>query len=60
MAEVTQEHRRLAHLAIQMGELHGQKQLHDSVAQAIADAEERGRQGAVLAIGEMNALADRE
>jgi hypothetical protein len=52
MAEVTQEHRRLAHLAIQMGELHGQKQLHESVAQAICDAEERGRQQAAQILGQ--------
>jgi len=42
MAEVLDSHRTLAHQAYMMGELHGREELKKAIAQAIADAEERG------------------
>lgn len=44
MAEVTEQHRILAHQVFMMGELHGQAELKTAIAQAIADAEDRGPQ----------------
>lgn len=44
MAEITDKHRILAHQAYMMGELHGREELKKAIAQAIADAEERGPQ----------------
>lgn len=44
MAEVTSRHRVLAHQVYMMGELHGRDELRKAIAQAIADAEERGPQ----------------
>jgi hypothetical protein len=42
MAEVTERHRTLAHEVYMIGELHGRSELYKAIAQAIADAEERG------------------
>jgi len=42
MAEVLDRHRVLAHQVYMMGELHGRDELKRVIAQAIADAEERG------------------
>lgn len=42
MALVQDDHRELAHQVFMMGELHGRKELEKAIAQAIADAEERG------------------
>lgn len=44
MAKVTEVHRILAHQVFILGELHGQAELKTAIAQAIADAEERGPQ----------------
>ena len=44
MAEVTDRHRTLAHEVYMMGELHGLNELKKAIAQAIANAEERGPQ----------------
>jgi hypothetical protein len=44
MAEITDKHCILAHQVYMMGELHGRDELKRSIAQAIADAEERGQQ----------------
>lgn len=44
MARVTDRHRRLAQEVYMMFELHGRDQLKQSIAEAIADAEERGPQ----------------
>jgi|WetSurMetagenome_2_1015567.scaffolds.fasta_scaffold534489_2 hypothetical protein len=43
MAEILDRHHMLAHQAFMMGELHGREELKKAIAQAIADAEERGR-----------------
>jgi len=48
MAVVTEAHRALAHQVFMMGELHGQSELKRAIAQAIADAEERGTQTMTL------------
>jgi hypothetical protein len=42
MATVQDNHRELAHQVYMMGEIHGRKELEKAIAQAIADAEERG------------------
>jgi hypothetical protein len=42
MATVTENHRLLAHQVFMVGELHGKEELKKAIAQAIADAEERG------------------
>lgn len=44
MAEISDKHRILAHQVYMMGELHGREGLKIAIAQAIADAEERGPQ----------------
>ena len=44
MTAVTERHRTLAHEVYMMGELHGRAELYKAIAQAIADAEERGPQ----------------
>lgn len=42
MAEILDRHHVLAHQVYMMGELHGRDELKRAIAQAIADAEERG------------------
>lgn len=44
MAEIKDSHRKLAHDVFMMGELHGREELKKAIAQAIADAEERGKE----------------
>jgi len=44
MASVSRRHLSLAHQVFMMGELHGKDELKRAIAQAIADAEERGPQ----------------
>jgi hypothetical protein len=46
MAKILEIHRTLAHKVFMMGELHGLEELKKAIAQAIADAEERGQQEA--------------
>jgi hypothetical protein len=62
MAEVTERHRTLAHQVYMMGDLHGRAELYKAIAQAIADAEERGQQGSsdVVYTSDPNANPNRE